>query len=250
MTSIAVSLYFKQENCETLISLYNWGRVKRCQSQLVSYKVEWFCSLVGFSWWPDCSLFFSWSLAVSILALWRAEKRLCWRRPRSEYCIIIAQYNLVSVCSVPTACSSAAGEQAIWELLPPSVLTKSTFFSLKINNPLGASAASVPIYCICPYLHPAEWKRGSFFFILLNQAMRKQQSHLYDNTLPFWSNEDMFSGDIVCSGCKDMVGNHVQLLTDCLKDNFNSMKKKNVFLSLKSKCLFPQNKFCTPVVNI
>lgn len=135
MTSIVVSLYFKQENCETLISLYNWGWMKRCQSQLVSCKVEWFCSLAGFSWWPGLSLFLSVSVCLfpcSLLALcsslfWRAEKRLYLRRPGGEGCIIRANNSRASACSVPSAFSSAVGAQAI-RLHPPAGLTTSTYF--------------------------------------------------------------------------------------------------------------------------
>lgn len=69
MTSIVVSLYFKQENCGTLISLYNWGRMKHCQSELVSRKVEWFCSLAVFSRWPGLSLFLSVSVCLFLCSL-------------------------------------------------------------------------------------------------------------------------------------------------------------------------------------
>lgn len=64
MASIVVSLYFKQENSETLISPYNCGRMKRCQSELVSCKVEWFCTLSSFHG-GLASLQFSFSFALS-----------------------------------------------------------------------------------------------------------------------------------------------------------------------------------------
>lgn len=45
--------------------------MKHCQSELVSCKVEWFCSLAVFSWWPSLSLYFSLfsSLPLSLLSL-------------------------------------------------------------------------------------------------------------------------------------------------------------------------------------
>lgn len=90
MTSIVVSLYFKQENCETLISLYNWGRMKRCQSQLVSCKVEWFCSLAGFSRWPGLSSFLPASVAQLCARASTEErrKRLYWRRPEVRVALL------------------------------------------------------------------------------------------------------------------------------------------------------------------
>lgn len=134
MTSIVVSLYFKQENCETLISLYNWGRMKRCQSELVSCKVKWFCSLAVFSWWPG-SLYLYLSLSVclfscSLSALcsslsWKAEKRLYLRGPGGEACIIrastVANY---SECMLTTCCmQSGYGKPAVGsnhqQALPP-----------------------------------------------------------------------------------------------------------------------------------
>lgn len=41
--------------------------MKRCQSQLVSYKVQWFCSLAGFSWWSALLLFCPSSLPLQML---------------------------------------------------------------------------------------------------------------------------------------------------------------------------------------
>lgn len=46
--------------------------MKHCQSQLVSYKVEWFCSLAGFSWWSALFGFFSHSLSPSLQMLFPA----------------------------------------------------------------------------------------------------------------------------------------------------------------------------------
>lgn len=46
--------------------------MKHCQSRLVSYKVEWFCSLAGFSWWSGLFLFFSFSLSLSLQMLFPA----------------------------------------------------------------------------------------------------------------------------------------------------------------------------------
>lgn len=44
--------------------------MKHCQSELVSCKVEWFCSLAVFSWWPSLSLFLSFSpLSLSLFSL-------------------------------------------------------------------------------------------------------------------------------------------------------------------------------------
>lgn len=108
-------------------------------------------------------------------------------------------------------------------------------FSVQTNNTLSASALSLLSYCICPYLHSAEWKTCYFFFILLYQSKHKQQSQLSDNTLPSCSNEDMLNGDTVCSGCKDMVGNN-QLMTGCL----------NIILRLflSSTCCFPYSLIC------
>lgn len=220
MTSIVVSLYFKQENCETLISLYNWGRMKRCQSELVSCKVEWFCSLAVFSWWPGLSLFLSVSVCrfpCSLLALcsslfWKAEKRLYTRGPGGEGCVIrasiVANYSCASACSVPAACGLAVGDQQWAPTTSRPRHLSNYMFSLQINNTLSASAVCLLSYCICPYLHSAEWKAGSFFFILLYQAESKQQSLHCDNTLPLWSNEDMLSGETkVSSWCVDMVVN-------------------------------------------
>lgn len=69
MTSVVISLYFKQENCETLISQYNWGQMKLCQSELVLHKVERFCSRAVCSRWPGFSLFFTLSCSVLSSAL-------------------------------------------------------------------------------------------------------------------------------------------------------------------------------------
>lgn len=68
MTSIVISLYFKQENCETLISPYNWGQMKLCQLELVLHKVERFCSRAVCSRWPGFSfLYFTLSCSSSAL---------------------------------------------------------------------------------------------------------------------------------------------------------------------------------------
>lgn len=117
MTSIVVSLYFKQENCETLISLYNWGRMKHCQSELVSCKVEWFCSLAVFSRWPGLSLFLSFSLSAclrSLLALCSSpfftksgEKALLERATGWGMLYWSVNCDQLQLCRVPAACSLA-----------------------------------------------------------------------------------------------------------------------------------------------
>lgn len=114
MTSIVISLYFKQENCETLISCYNWGQMKRCQSELVSCKVEWFCSLAVFSRWPGLSLFLSISvcpfpcsllaLCASFFFLWKTEKRLCSPGPGGEGRVIRASMWPITVVQVLGTC--------------------------------------------------------------------------------------------------------------------------------------------------
>ncbi len=161
--------------------------------------------------WPlFISLFLSGSVCLfpcSLLALcsslfWKAEKRLYSRGPGGEGCVIrasiVANYSCASACSV--------GERAPTTSRPRHL--SNYLFSLQTNNTLSASAVCLLSYCICPYLHSAEWKTGSFFFILSYQAESKQQSLLCDNTLPLWSNEDMLSGETeVCSGCIDMVVN-------------------------------------------
>lgn len=129
MTSIVVLLYFKQENCEILISLYNWGWMKLCQSQLVSYKVQWFCSLAGFhggllsfyfapllrlfkcSFLLYFSFFFFWCSSL----FWRAEKRLwCWG-PGGAGCIITANYSCVCADCLPAA--AVENQQTLLPLL-------------------------------------------------------------------------------------------------------------------------------------
>lgn len=119
MTSIVISLYFKQENCETLISPYNWGQMKHCQSELVSYKVEWFCSPAVFSRWPG-PLFISLCLSVSLLCLSLSfvlilffsfffKEKLYSTGPGGEGCIIrvpiVANYScckcILSTCCLP-----------------------------------------------------------------------------------------------------------------------------------------------------
>lgn len=39
--------------------------MKHCQSELVSCKVEWFCSLAAFSWWPSLPLLLSFFPSIS-----------------------------------------------------------------------------------------------------------------------------------------------------------------------------------------
>lgn len=80
MASIVVSLYFKQENCETLISPYNCGRMKRCQSELVSCKVEWFFSLSSFHG-GLAPLYFSFSFTLSLSVSFPSLFQLCARPP-------------------------------------------------------------------------------------------------------------------------------------------------------------------------
>lgn len=96
MASIVISLYFKQENCETLISQYNCRRMKRCQLELDSCKVEWFCSLSSFhgglALLCVClCLCLSLPLLSELRAhpfLYKTEKKLVSREPRGEGCII------------------------------------------------------------------------------------------------------------------------------------------------------------------
>lgn len=169
MTSIVVSLYFKQENCETLISLYNWGRMKRCQSQLVSCKVEWFCSLAGFSWWPGLSSFLPASVcpfcrsrsALCARFHWRAEKKALVKKAWGEGCIIRANYSCASAWPVPAsrlpACCPAA----------PAV---SICFAAEINKAHSASAAVV-VCLVC--IEPNEKLILLSFFIMLHQTLHK-----------------------------------------------------------------------------
>lgn len=153
MTSIVVSLYFKQENCETLISLYNWGRMKHCQSELVSCKVEWFCSLAVFSWWPSLSLYFSLfspSVSVSLFSLLsssfvlisffeKQRKGLCSRGPGGEGASIVANYSGASMRSVPAACGSTVGDQQQAPITSGPCHFSNYLFSPQTNSTLSAS---------------------------------------------------------------------------------------------------------------
>lgn len=145
MTSIVVLLYFKQENCEILISLYNWGWMKHCQSQLVSYKVEWFCSLAGFSWWSALFWFFSFSLSLSLQMLFpavlsfsfllipflKSREKGCGGGPGGEGCIISANYSRACTHSLPAA--ALANQPALLPLR-------------RQNATLSASAATLLLY--------------------------------------------------------------------------------------------------------
>lgn len=170
MTSIVVSLYFKQENCETLISLYNWGRMKRCQSQLVSCKVEWFCSLVGFSRWPR-PLFISPFLRPLTLFC-RSRSALCTRfrlkssekgftqeglRWGSHY------YSQLPTCyllhALPARC--------------PAATTVSVYLSAETNHAHSAST-TVVVCLVC--IQPKEKLMPLSFFVMLYQILHKQYS--------------------------------------------------------------------------
>lgn len=110
---------------------------------------------------------------------------------------------MLSTCCMQFGCGRAAAGSSIHRPLHLSTY----LFSLQTNNTLSSCAVGLLSYCIYPYLHSAEWERGSFFFILLYQAERKQQSQLCDDALLLWSNEVTLSSDIVCAGCIDMVIN-------------------------------------------
>lgn len=191
MTSIVVLLYFKQENCEILISLYNWGWMKHCQSQLVSYKVEWFCSLAGFSWWSVLFLFFSFSLSLSLQMLFPAdffifflfffcsslllksrEKALVEtaRRWRLHY---YSQLQLCAYILVTCCCSSRK----------PADFTTSTLFHCRTIHYLHLLVLCYYIYSFS-YLHSAKRKKKrKHQFFLFYQAEHKQERLLADNTV-------------------------------------------------------------------
>lgn len=162
MTSIVVLLYFKQENCEILISLYNWGWMKHCQSQLVSYKVEWFCSLAGFSWWSGLFLFFSFSLSLSLQMLFPAglffffffahpfseEQRKSSGRDGPE--VRVALLQPIRVVCVHTRCCSSSRK--------PADLTTSTLFDCRTIRYLHLLVLCDYIYSFS-YLHSAKRKK-------------------------------------------------------------------------------------------
>lgn len=89
--------------------------MKHCQSQPVSYKVGWFCSLAGFSWWSAPFLFFSFSLSLSLQMLFPAvlfffahpfseeQRKGCGGGPGGEGCIITANYSCVCTDALPAA---------------------------------------------------------------------------------------------------------------------------------------------------
>lgn len=185
MTSIVVLLYFKQENCEILISLYNWGWMKHCQSQLVSYKVEWFCSLAGFSWWSGLFLFFSFSLSLSLQMLFPAglffffllisflksrEKALVERARRWG----LYYYSQLQLCAyiLSTCCHSRR---------KPADFTTSTLFDCRTIHYLQVLVLCYYIYSFS-YLHSAKRKKRKHQFSLFYQAEHKQERLLADNT--------------------------------------------------------------------
>lgn len=190
MTSIVVLLYFKQENCEILISLYNWGWMKHCQSRLVSYKVEWFCSLAGFSWWSGLFLFFSFSLSLSLQMLFPAglffwlipflksrEKALverAWRWGLHYYRQLQLSAYILNTC-----CSSRK----------PADFTTSTLFDCRTIHSLHLLVLCYYIYSFS-YLHSAKRKKRNISSLcFIKQSTNRNACLLI--TLSVWSNEDM-----------------------------------------------------------
>lgn len=126
MTSIVISLYFKQENCETLISLYNWGQMKHCQSALVSCKVEWFCSLLSFHG-GLASLIFSVSPSVSSSQLCASpfsekQRKSCTRRGREVRIALLEQLqsrrSMLCTCSLDSGCMRTTPDSNQWQASP------------------------------------------------------------------------------------------------------------------------------------
>lgn len=159
MTSIVVLLYFKQENCEILISLYNWGWMKHCQSQLVSYKVEWFCSLAGFSWWSGLFifLFFFVSVSSNALSCWTffcahpfsEEQRKGSGREARRWGL--HYYSQLQLCAyILSTCYSSSRK--------PADFTTSTLFNCRTIHSLHLLVLCYYIYSFS-YLHSAKRKK-------------------------------------------------------------------------------------------
>lgn len=197
MTSIVVLLYFKQGNCEILISPYNWGWMKHCQSQLVSYKVEWFCSLAGFSWvvWSlfyfslflclclfKCSFsFFAGLFSFFFAHSFSEEQR---KRARRWGVALLQPFRLSVRTYTLTCCSSSRSRKA-------ADFTTFYFFST-------AEQYTFCIYSAFSYLHSAKKKKkganiSSFCFI--KQSTNRNAGVLI--TPSVWSNEDML-WDCLC----------------------------------------------------
>lgn len=180
MTSIVVLLYFKKEKCEILISLYNWGWMKHCQSQLVSYKVE--CSLAGFSWWSGFFLFFSFSLSLSLQMFFPAglffssflksrEKALVERAWRWG----LHYYSQLQLCAyILSTCSRTSRT--------PADSTISPLFDCRTLHYLHLLVLCYYIYSFS-YLHSAKRKKRKHQFFLFYQAEHKQERLLADNTV-------------------------------------------------------------------
>lgn len=170
MTSIVVLLYFKQENCEILISLYNWGWMKHCQSQLVSYKVEWFCSLAGFSWWSALFWFFSSSLSLSLQMLFPAVLFLFFfllipfLKSREKAAVEGPEVRVALLQPI-----TAARVHARYLQLTPADFTASALFDGRTRHYLHPLLLCYYIYSFS-YLHSA--KKHQFF--LFYQAEHKQ----------------------------------------------------------------------------
>lgn len=157
--------------------------MKHCQSQLVSYKVEWFCSLAGFSWWSGLFifLFFFVSVSSNALSCWtffvlipflKSREKALVERPGGEGCIITANYSCVRTYSVP-ATAVVENQQTLLLLL---FLTAEQY-TLCI---CWYFATIFILFLI--YIQPKEKKRKHQFF-LFYQAEHKQERLLADNTV-------------------------------------------------------------------
>lgn len=172
--------------------------MKHCQSELVSRKVEWFCSLAVFSWWPSLSLYFSLffpSVSVSLFPLFSFSFVLVpFLKSREKGSALegreVREHQLWPITVVRVDAQYLLRAVRLWEtrsgLQPPASLAtsattcfhhRSTILSL---HPLFVCLARVFVL-ICIQLSK---KTGSVSSILFYQAEYKQPSVLCDNTLP------------------------------------------------------------------
>lgn len=141
--------------------------MKHRQSQLVSYKVEWLCSLAGFSWWSAspflCLCLFKCSFLLYFFFFFFAhpyseeQRKGCGGGPGGEGCIITANYSCVCTHWLPAAA------------LKPADFTASALFHGRTRHYLQLLLLCYYIYSFS-YLHPA--KKHQFF--LFYQAAHKQ----------------------------------------------------------------------------
>lgn len=188
--------------------------MRHCQSQLVSYKVQWFCSLAGLSRWSAlflfCSsspplqmlfpavLFFLFFLLLLLIPFLKSREKAVVLRARRCGLHYYSQLQL-RVCS-PSTCSGGR---------KPADFTASALFDGRTIHYLHLLLLCNYIYSFS-YLPSAQKNTGCFCFI--KQSTNSEACRLITLPAPVMKT----CSETVCSGYIDMAANRCTLITDRL----------------------------------